>query len=867
MPNGIRTTNLERQFSIDELIGNITVDGVEMTVRIPMTAIATVLAGTGPFVLGNTVYAAEHADLPAPGTSGRGAVVLLDPDATKNGVYADNGVAWEGPRPFPDSIAELTVTGGTASAVEASVSAGVDPSGVKVFYIEPSLTAPGAVTLSVNGASGKPVLDVDGDVLTSGLWPAGRLLMLKDDGANFRLLSDPAADAAADAAAASAVLAQQAAIDAQAGLGRPFDTKADAEAYDPATAPDFIQLAGYTAAGDCPTFTLKAVGADPGHGASLQITEGTWYEIIDYTAYDVRWFGAALDGATDDTTAFQACFDLAKARGGEVTIPTGSPVITATLDWDCSGASTFYQGPTIRGAGKRSTVFDNRVASGPMIRVRTDALNEFVMDLAITDLSIETTTDPANSDAIEVRGVFQGLIDVNIDGMSRDGIVFDMTGTDVSPSAGDEIAGNTISLGTSRILSCGQWGVNTRSAAGFNENSYLDLAGAFIQGCGTLMAGTTVTAVTKANPGVVTAAGHGLSNGQRVYFTGIGGMVELNGRICKVASVTTDTFALQDKDGNNLDTSGYTTFTSGGKVIRLTPTSGGMKWKGQALKLGHSAFAVNNNVGLYIEGGGGLPNSVEMGATTTFENNLRMHCLIEGAQVVKLDGWQTYSNAAHPTHFGFVLDATDSVIRTVHFGTGIVRATAESTPHTMLTVFGANLDLASISVDYERIAFDNYGHSGQTRYSGLKDRPFVHVGKTGAQNVLTSMSAVLFDSIVTDAQGCYAAATGRFSCPPNEVVEIEGAISIIALADGATVVIELYNESTGATVQDLAVSAAGVASGAGTERFPFRFLFTGHASLTRLLSIRASNDAGTKALAVSKSHNNVLTVKRMALQV
>lgn len=68
----------------------------------------------------------------------------------------------------------------------------------------------------------------------------------------------------------------------------------------------------------------------------------------------------------------------------------------------------------------------------------------------------------------------------------------------------------------------------------------------------------TITVLTKANPGVVTSAAHGLSNGDVVVFTMAAGMVELDGQACRVSNVATDTFKVE-----GLDTSGYTTFTAG----------------------------------------------------------------------------------------------------------------------------------------------------------------------------------------------------------------------------------------------------------------------------------------------------------------
>ena len=81
--------------------------------------------------------------------------------------------------------------------------------------------------------------------------------------------------------------------------------------------------------------------------------------------------------------------------------------------------------------------------------------------------------------------------------------------------------------------------------------------------------GKTISAITKANPGVVTANSHGYSNGDYVILAGIVGMTELNGRQFKVASVATNTFALQDTDGNNFNTSALTTYGSAGTAFRI----------------------------------------------------------------------------------------------------------------------------------------------------------------------------------------------------------------------------------------------------------------------------------------------------------
>lgn len=72
-----------------------------------------------------------------------------------------------------------------------------------------------------------------------------------------------------------------------------------------------------------------------------------------------------------------------------------------------------------------------------------------------------------------------------------------------------------------------------------------------------------ITGATQANPGVITAPGHGLSNGDQVRITSVGGMTELNDSDFIVTAVDIDTYTLRDTD-----TSGFTAYTSGGLTTR-----------------------------------------------------------------------------------------------------------------------------------------------------------------------------------------------------------------------------------------------------------------------------------------------------------
>lgn len=80
----------------------------------------------------------------------------------------------------------------------------------------------------------------------------------------------------------------------------------------------------------------------------------------------------------------------------------------------------------------------------------------------------------------------------------------------------------------------------------------------------------TITAVTQANPGVLTtSASHVLSVGDSVYIRNVEGMTELNNNYYVVDTVpTADTLTLKDTAGNVVDTTAFTAYTSGGDIYR-----------------------------------------------------------------------------------------------------------------------------------------------------------------------------------------------------------------------------------------------------------------------------------------------------------
>jgi hypothetical protein len=82
-----------------------------------------------------------------------------------------------------------------------------------------------------------------------------------------------------------------------------------------------------------------------------------------------------------------------------------------------------------------------------------------------------------------------------------------------------------------------------------------------------LAAADTITGITKANPGVVTATAHGISNGEYVFLL-VSGMHQLNGRVVRAANVAANTFELE-----GVDTTLFDTFSSGTAEVITFGTS------------------------------------------------------------------------------------------------------------------------------------------------------------------------------------------------------------------------------------------------------------------------------------------------------
>ena len=112
-------------------------------------------------------------------------------------------------------------------------------------------------------------------------------------------------------------------------------------------------------------------------------------------------------------------------------------------------------------------------------------------------------------------------------------------------------------------------------AMGVNVGSYAAAARGPVEGPKSISAAAwsnstakTISGISRANPAVVSATGHGFANGDYVYLSGISGMTTLNGKIFRVAGKTTNNFQL-----SGVDSTFYSKWTSGGKATRCVTAS------------------------------------------------------------------------------------------------------------------------------------------------------------------------------------------------------------------------------------------------------------------------------------------------------
>lgn len=87
---------------------------------------------------------------------------------------------------------------------------------------------------------------------------------------------------------------------------------------------------------------------------------------------------------------------------------------------------------------------------------------------------------------------------------------------------------------------------------------------------------TPISGITKANPGVVTCTGHGLTTGDVIRLSDVEGMTQVNGIDSIITVYDANTFALED-----IDTTSFSTYTGSGFIIKFVQETDTFSWVGE----------------------------------------------------------------------------------------------------------------------------------------------------------------------------------------------------------------------------------------------------------------------------------------------
>lgn len=329
-----------------------------------------------------------------------------------------------------------------------------------------------------------------------------------------------------------------------------------------------IRTAGYYEAGDGGGhLKVRIATPSPAKAWHKQSADGAWWE-IKATEISPLFFGAYGDGVEDDGVALNDVGDYIRYLLTQspatsflainVYLTGGYYKTTISVDWTgIQSWNLVFHGGVILGHCTGKCVVDVVGWRGP----RFDGLAIWGDETNRPSRAIQMARPTASGycgswkmDHVMIDGYFsntafygygfEGVLMDHIQVFNRDpaGRAAIFEGFDEHPVTSDY---TTVMTGDTSFI------LNKIVASNFR---YLPISGKTL---------ATVTGVTKANPGVVTCSGgHPFVNGKTLCFSGVGGMTELNSVVNTIGNCTATTFEL-----TGLDTSAFTTFTSGGSAI------------------------------------------------------------------------------------------------------------------------------------------------------------------------------------------------------------------------------------------------------------------------------------------------------------
>lgn len=280
----------------------------------------------------------------------------------------------------------------------------------------------------------------------------------------------------------------------------------------------------------------------------------------------IRWFGsqqALLIGTMG------AEWKLTPAESGALS-PTNPPQVaiqtsngSANIQPVSYNNAVVYAERQARKVREMSYSFTNDSWVSPDLT----ALSEHITEGGITQMALQKTPEPIVW-CVRADGVLLGMTykrEQEVVGWHRHELGGDVKSVAVVPGDGEDevwiIIERTIDGETVRYVEQMQ----PRQWADAEDAFYVDSGLSFDGG-----ADITITGISRADPGVVTAVDHGFSDGDQVRIWDVVGMTELNNRVFSVGTAADDTFEIRDAtDAVDWDTTIATAYTSGGLVHQV----------------------------------------------------------------------------------------------------------------------------------------------------------------------------------------------------------------------------------------------------------------------------------------------------------
>jgi len=238
----------------------------------------------------------------------------------------------------------------------------------------------------------------------------------------------------------------------------------------------------------------------------------------------------------------------------------------------------------------------------------------------LSDLSITNSAATANASGVLWFKVgYSFMRNVYLKGLTGDGV-------GMPNWSGDSDGWFDVTFDNVKWDNVSGWCLN--GAGNTLENSNLTVINSFFNLCGTVppinafFNPTSITAITNANPGIVTSATSNFNwtVGDYVWVQGITGMALGPGNFRACAPVTANSFALCDANGNNVNTTALGAYAGSG-VVQLTfrppqmqvngngPTmSGAIAYTGLIANFKNIGFTQNKNTNFYFTEAGSNDN-------------------------------------------------------------------------------------------------------------------------------------------------------------------------------------------------------------------------------------------------------------------